>query len=200
MDRQALVAAGANYPYLQGLWALPMGLILPVVGLSNLERGPSGGWLLGIAAGALVLCGVGSLLIARHYRQHYGEVTPTTGRRVRHGVAVVAWALVLFVGANRYLLWSADSPVCVYASAFALATLAYYAILVGLRAHHVAIWGTVLVAGLLPVWGGLGADRDAIAMIPLGLALAVSGLLDQRLLARDFASFGQPLEGSNAGR
>ncbi|MEA2353873.1 MAG: hypothetical protein QOD61_2 [Solirubrobacteraceae bacterium] len=64
----------------------------------------------------------------------------------------------------------------------------YYAILVGLRAHHVVIWGSVLAAGLLPIWGGLGADRDALAMLPLGVALIASGLLDHRLLVRSFAS------------
>ena len=77
---------------------------------------------------------------------------------------------------------------CVYASAFALATLVYYAISVGVRAHHLVIWGSVFVAGLLPIWGGFGPDRDALAMFPLGLALIASGILDQRLLARSFRS------------
>jgi hypothetical protein len=107
---------------------------------------------------------------------------------VRHFLAVLAWAAVLFVGANKHLLWSPDSSICIFASAFALATLAYYALLVGVRRHHLVIWGTVLVVGLLPIWGGLGDNRDAWAMFPLGIALIASGLLDQRLLARAFAS------------
>ena len=108
--------------------------------------------------------------------------------------------MVLFVGANQALFWSPDGPQCIYASAFALATLAYYAILVGLRPHHIVIWGAIFVAGLLPIWGGLGVDRDALAMIPLGLAAIVSGLLDQRLLARSLAvTTDNRLEGTRVG-
>jgi hypothetical protein len=154
--------------------------------------------MLGILGGGLVLCLVAALLITRYYRNTYGTVTPTRSRHVRNAVAIVAWVAVLFVGANKYLLWSPDSTVCVYAAAFALATLAYYAILVGLRAHHVVIWGLVFAAALLPIWGGLGADRDAVAMFPLAAALIASGLLDQRLLARSFeAADTAHLENSN---
>ncbi len=188
MDREALESTAANYPYLQGLWAVPMGLLMPLAGITNLQDRPSGPWLMAIAGGILLLCGVGSLLIARYYREHYGRVTPTRSRQRRHAAAGVAWVAVLFVGANKYLLWSPDGPFCVFVAAFGLATLAYYAILVGLRAHHVAIWGSVVAAGLLPIWGGLGADRDALAMLPLGVAFIASGLLDQRLLVRSFGS------------
>jgi hypothetical protein len=56
------------------------------------------------------------------------------------------------------------------------------------------------VAGLLPIWGGLGVDRDPLAMIPLGLATMVSGLLDQRVLARSLAvPTGDRLEGTRVG-
>ena len=137
--------------------------------------------------GGLAIAGAASLLIGRYYRDHYGTVTPTRDRYIRQAVAIVAWIAILFIGANQALFWSPDGPQCIYASAFALATLAYYAILVGLRPHHVIIWGAVFVAGLLPIWGGLGADRDPLAMIPLGLAAMVSGLLDQRVLARSLA-------------
>jgi hypothetical protein len=190
MDRGRLESTAANYPYLQGLWAVQMGLLIPVAGVTNLQDGPSGPWLLAIFGGILLVCGAGSLLIARYYRDNYGRVTPTRSRQLRHAAAVVAWIVVLSVGANKYLLYSPDGPLCVFASAFALATLAYYAILVGLRTHHIVIWGVVLVAGLLPIWGGLGSDRDALAMIPLGVALIASGLLDQRLLARSFGGVG----------
>jgi hypothetical protein len=188
MERKALGAAVANYPYLQGLWAIPFGIGMVVAGVSNLQHRPSGPVLLGVFGGGLALCAVAALLITRHYRGNYGTVTPTRTRQLRHGVAIVAWAVVLFVGANRYLLWSPDSAVCVYAAAFAVATLVYYAVLVGLRTHHLVIWGLVFVAALLPVWGRLGADRDAVAMFPLAAALIASGLFDQRRLARSFRS------------
>jgi hypothetical protein len=60
------------------------------------------------------------------------------------------------------------------------------------------IWGSIFVAGLLPIWGGVGPDRDALAMFPLGLALIVSGIFDQRLLARTFRS-SRNLELENSG-
>jgi hypothetical protein len=188
MERKVLIAAAANYPYLQGLWVLPLGFMLILAGLSNLQRRPEEPWMSVILAGGLVLCGAAIVRIARYYRQNYGEVTPTRSRQVRHAVAVGAWLAVLFVVGGKFLFWSPDSPVCVYAAAFSLATLVYYAILTGLRTHHLVIWGSLLAVGLLPIWGGLGPDRDAIAMFPLGVALMVSGLLDQRLLMRAFGS------------
>lgn len=188
MTRKALESAAANYPYLQGLWVLPMGFMLLITGVSNLEPGLPERVMLGILGSGLVVSALAYWRISHYYRDTYGAVTPTRARQTRYAVALVTWIAVLFVGANRFLFWSADSPRSVYAAAFALATLAYYAILVGLRAHHVVIWGAVLVAGLLPIWGGLGANRDAIAMFPLGIALIASGLFDQRLLARSFGS------------
>jgi hypothetical protein len=199
MDRNTLETAAATFPYLQGLWSIPMGFMLMVAGASNLEHGPQGAGLLVSVGVGLALAAGSAGLIGRFYRDHYGTVTPTRERRIRSGVAVAAWAAVLFVGANRYLLWSAKSAVCVFAVAFAAATLVYYAILVGVRAHHLVIWGLVATCALVPIWGGLGADRDALAMFPLGAALIVSGLFDQRILARSMPSAGSGhIEGSHA--
>ena len=187
MEREKLESRAANYPYLQGLWAIPMGVMIVLAGVSNLERGPSTPVLLGLVVAGLLLCWGLSVRIAQHYRDAYGEVTPTRSRNVRSGIAVVAFVGVLAVVGSKYTFWSAGGPRCVYAVAFALGILAYYAILVGLRSHHLIIWGAVCAAGLLPIWGGLGADRDPLAMIGLGIALMASGAFDQRLLARSFA-------------
>ena len=175
-----------NYPYLRGLWAIPLGLMIIIAGISNLQHAPSGALLLGIVGAGLALSLLVSLLITRYYQDNYGEVTPTKSRQLRNAVALVAWVVVLFVAGSKHLFWSLDSSICVYAVAFALATLTYYAILVGLKPHHIVIWGSILVAGLLPVWGGLGLNRDPVAMLLLGAALMVSGIFDQRLLARAF--------------
>lgn len=200
MDRRQLESVAAEYPSLQGLWMIPLGIGMIVAGLSNRQDRPTGIAALVLILGGLGLAAATSLVIARYYREHYGSVTPTRDRLIRQGLALVAWIVVLFVGANQALFWSPDGPQCIFASAFALATLVYYAILTGLRPHHVVIWGAVFVAGLLPIWGGLGADRDALAMIPLGLAAMLSGLLDQRLLARSFTSAtGDPIEGTRVG-
>ncbi len=200
MERRQLEAAAANYPYLQGLWAIPLGIGMILAGISNLQNRPSEPVMLAIIIGGLALAAAVSLLIGRYYRDHYGSVTPTRDRTVRQAVAIGAWIAILFIGANDALFWSPDGPQCIYASAFALATLAYYAILVGLRPHHLIIWGAVFVAGLLPIWGGLGVDRDPLVMIPLGLLMMLSGVLDQRLLARSFRGAGtEQLEGSRVG-
>jgi hypothetical protein len=200
MERRQLEAAAANYPYLQGLWAIPLGIGMILAGISNLQNRPSEPVMLAIIIGGLALAAVVSLLIGRYYRHHYGSVTPTRDRTVRQALAIGAWIAILFIGANDALFWSPDGPQCIYASAFALATLAYYAILVGLRPHHLIIWGAVFVAGLLPIWGGLGVDRDPLVMIPLGLLMMLSGVLDQRLLARSFRETGtEQLEGSRVG-
>ena len=201
MERRQLESAAADFPYLQGLWTIPLGFGIIVAGISNLQARPTGIAAIALIVGGLGIAAAAALLIGRYYRDHYGSVTPTRDRTIRQAVALVAWIAVLFVGANQALFWSPDGPQCIYASAFALATLTYYAILVGLRPHHIVIWGAVFVAGLLPIWGGLGVDRDALAMIPLGLATMVSGLLDQRLLARSMAGLaGDGLEGSRVGR
>lgn len=188
MQRKVLESTAATYPYRQGLWAIPMGFMMFLTGVSNLEHGPRPLLLLAMLLGGLGLCWLVSQRIASFYRENYGEVQPSHSRHVRHAIAIAAWIIVLFVGGSHWLFWSADSPRCIYLAAFALATLTYYAILVGLRAHHIIIWGAVLIAGLLPLWGGLDADRDAIAMFPLGVAFLVSGLLDQLLLVRSFAA------------
>ena len=201
MDRRHLEAAAADYPYRQGLWAIPLGVGTIVAGVSNLHNRPSEPVFLAIIVGGLAIAGLALVLIGRYYRDHYGTVIPTRDRYIRQAVAVVAWIAILFLGANQALFWSPDGPRCIYASAFALATLAYYAILGGLRPHHVVIWGAVFVAGLLPIWGGLGVDRDPLAMILLGLLAILSGVLDQRLLARSFPQSGtEQIEGSRVGR
>ena len=200
MERRHLESAAADYPYLQGLWTIPLGIGIIVAGVSNLQSRPTGFGAMALILGGLAIAGAATLMIGRYYRDHYGTVTPTRERTIRQAVAIVAWIAILFIGANQALFWSPDGPQCIYASAFALATLAYYAILVGLRPHHLVIWGAVFAAGLLPIWGGLGADRDPLAMIPLELAAMLSGLLDQRLLARSFAMpAGDRLEGTRVG-
>lgn len=188
LDTSTLATTAATYPYLRGLWTIPLRVGMALADVFNLEQAPSNPILVGLLVGGLALCGGASWFIVRHYREHYGDVTPTKSRQRRQAVAIGAWIAVLFVAAYERLLWSPDSRLCVYGAAFSAATLVYYAILVGLRPQHVAVWVPVFVVSLLPLWGGLGTDRDAIAMVPLGAALILSGLLDQRLLARTLGS------------
>jgi hypothetical protein len=79
--------------------------------------------------------------------------------------------------------------------------LIYYGMTVGPKAHHVLIWGSLLVTGLLPVWGGVGLGTASNVGLALGgLAAIATGILDHRLLARTFGSTTRMnLENGNVG-
>ena len=94
--------------------------------------------------------------------------------------------------------WSLDLPVNATAVSFALVMLISYAIGVGLRAHHVIIWGALLLVGALPVRNG--ADPSKIGLVLAGMAVMVGGIFDHRLFARTFRSSKDlNLENSHAG-
>jgi len=201
MDRRQLESAGVRYPYFhsQGLYGVPAGIIWFLIGLSNLQSAPVDVWVL--AAGAVVcLAALGA--IGLYYQRTYGKVTPTPGRRRRHfGGALAGFAV--FVAVDQLIRTVSGRPptaaVSSYVTSWALGMLVFYAIAVGLKAHHVVVWGTLAVAGLLPIWG-VSVDRDAVASFPLGVATMVSGLLDHRLLMRTFAASSRlDLETTDAG-
>jgi hypothetical protein len=62
--------------------------------------------------------------------------------------------------------------------------LAYYALVSGLRAHHVVIWGSLVVIGLLPVWDG--ADPSNVGLVLTGAAVIVNGVFDHLVIVRTF--------------
>ena len=201
MERRQLESTAADYPYLQGLWMIPLGIGIIVAGVSNLQSRPTGIGALALILGGLAIAGSASLLIARYYRDHYGSVTPTRDRTIRQAVAIVAWIAILFVGANQALFWAPDGP---SASTPRPSRSRPWPI----TRSSSACGRTTSSSGVLsswpgssPIWGGLGVDRDPLAMIPLGLAAMISGLLDQRVLARSLAvPTGDRLEGSRVGR
>jgi hypothetical protein len=200
MDRKALESVAKHYPYLhlQGLYAIPAGLSWFLVGLSNLQRQPVKPLVLG--AGALVGLGVFGV-VALYYRNHFGSPTPTRSRQVRQYVAL-ALGFAVFVGVDqlaRTLLGRPPGqPVSSYAASWAVGMLVFYAIVGGLRTYHVVIWGSLFVAGVLPIWG-LSVDRDAVASFPIGVATMASGIFDHYFLVRAFqSSKRQSLEHTNA--
>jgi hypothetical protein len=64
--------------------------------------------------------------------------------------------------------------------------LASYAIGIGLSAHHVIVWGTLLVVGAVPVWDG--ADPGNVGLVLAGVAVIVCGAFDHRLFVQTFGS------------
>ena len=190
MERKTLESAARTYSHLRGLLSVPLGALLILAAVSNWEVGPFGSsWV--FVAGLLTMGGA-TLAISRHYDEHFGRITSTTGEQTRAAVLTVAAAgIVLGVSAvlRSEASWSLDVPVNALAAALAAALLTHYAATVGIRLHHIVIWGGVLVAGLLPVWGGLGlGDTSNVGLVMGGVAAILSGVFDHYLLVRRFES------------
>jgi len=189
MQRGNLEAAAARYTYLRGLFGIPLGVLIILVALVNWGACP-----LWAFPGAVAAAGAACLPIARYYNANYGRITPSAGQQARGAVAAVIGVAVL---AGVWLLlrgradWSLDLPVNAFAVAWALFMLISCAIYVGFRAHHVIIWGALLVAGALPVWHG--EDPTSIGLVLAGAAVMMSGVFDHRLLVRTFGPPG-PLD------
>jgi MFS family permease len=187
MQRGNLETAAANYSYLRGLFGIPLGGLIILAALVNWRVCPLWAFLVAVMA-----AGAACLPIARYYNENYGRLSPSTRQQARGAVAAVIG--VAAVGGGSLLLrgradWSLDLPVNAIAVSFALFMLISYAIYVGLRAHHVIIWGALLVAGALPVWNG--ADPSNISNVGLvlaGVAVMVSGVFDHRLFVHTFGS------------
>lgn len=199
MQRRKLETAAASYAYLRGLVFIPLGLLFILAALANWEVGPLRYvWAFPVAA---VLVGVACLPITHYYKEHYGRVSLSTRQHLRSAVAVLI-GLAVMIGGSSLLRseapWSLDLPVNAIAVAFALIMLISYAIGIGLKRHHVIIWGALLVAGALPVW--TGADPGNIGFLLAGVALMANGVFDHRLLVRTFGSSkGLNLQDSDAG-
>jgi hypothetical protein len=70
--------------------------------------------------------------------------------------------------------------------AFAAGMLISYGLGVGLKPHHIVIWGALLVVGAIPVWDGVDSANAGLALA--GVSVIVSGILDHRLFIRTFGS------------
>ncbi len=183
MQRRDLETAAANYSYLRGWFYIPGGALAILAALGNWQVGPlRHAWAFLVA---VALIGALCLPIARYYNEHYGRISISTRQHVRGAVGMVAGVAVI-VGGSLLLRsradWSLDLPVNATAVTLALVMLIAYAIGVGLKAHHVVIWGALLLAGALPVW--TGADPSNIGLVMAGVALMVCGVFDHRLLVR----------------
>jgi hypothetical protein len=196
MERKHLEAASAHVTYLRGLLAIPLGILFIITGVGNLGWGPLGNPWTFLAT--LLVLGMAYLGISRYYNDHYGRVTPSRGRQMRYHVASLILFTVGLVG-GPLLDFSFDLPISAFAATFALAMLAWFAICVGLRTRHLIILGSLLVAGLLPVWGSL-PDKVSVAWLPIGVATIAAGIFDHRALVRTYGSAKDPsLEDSDVG-
>jgi hypothetical protein len=184
VKRQELESAAFEYFNLRGLFGVPIGALFVLAALGNWRWGPlRHAWVFLLCVATI---GVASLLIHRFYNENYGRVTLSRRQQVRTTIVTGVFAPLMVVG--WFLLrsrvgWSLDLPVNPMAASFALTMLLYYAATIRLRAHHILIYGALLVAGLLPVWRG--DDPSNIGLVLAGVAVATAGLLDHRLLVRN---------------
>lgn len=187
MDREQLESAGAKYQGLRGLFAIPFGLLMIAAGLGNLEVGPfDSTWTF---PAIVLLAGLLSLPMMRHYNQSYGRVTLPPKVQVR-GVLIAVACIPLIVGAGM-MDNNLGLPIWAFLGAWALLMLISYGFSVGLKMHHVVIWGAVLIASLLPVWSGVEGDMRANAgLMVSGVAVMISGIFDPLLLVKAFGTLG----------
>ncbi|WP_326651629.1 MULTISPECIES: hypothetical protein [unclassified Streptomyces] len=197
MERRSLESAAAIYYYLRGLLSIPVGAMIIFAGLGNLAWGPlRHAW---VFMGCLLVAAAAYLLITRYYNENYGRVALPTRAQTKGAVATVVSAVVVAGGVQAD--WSLDLPLSLTAASFALIMVVYYAVGVGLRAHHTIICGALLAAGLVPVWGGAGADSKVnLGLILTGAATIATGIFDHRALNRAFGPSEELTAGnSNAG-
>jgi hypothetical protein len=186
MDRKDLHLAVAENSHLRGLYGVPVGLLAIFSALANAAWGPfTRDWFFGLAIIALAPLTWG---IARHYNAHFGRATPSAGYQTRLLLAVVVCAPAAFFGSlllSSRASWSLDLPVNTAAISMGLILLVICASTVGLRLHHVVVYGSLLVVGALPVWERGGMSGNA-GLFMSGVAIIVGGLLDHRLLVQRF--------------
>jgi hypothetical protein len=200
MDRKDVDSAVAENSHLRGLFGIPVGSLAIISGLGNARWGPfTHDWFFGLAVLVLAFVAWG---IARYYNVHFGRSTPSTGYLNRMLVALVLGVPIVFVGSlflSSRASWSLDLPVNTTAITMGAILLIAVASTVGLRAHHVAVYGALLVAGALPVWerGGMSGN---VGLFMAGAAIIIGGILDHRLLVRRFGPATiRGLEGDRAG-
>jgi len=183
MNTEQLRSAAAEHRYIRGLIQVPIGLLFIAAALGNEHWGPlDNDWV--FIAVVLLLAG-SALSINRFYDEHYGRVTPTADQQAKSfGVGLVSAALLfgLALLLRSRADWSLDLPVNPVPGVFGLTMLGYSATVVTLRPHHVVIWGSLAVAGLLPVWSG--DDPSNVGLVLCGVAVIANGVFDHLTIVR----------------
>ena len=115
----------------------------------------------------------------------FGQWRPSRAQSVKAALAIAAGVGLMTLGSlllRSRTSWSLDLPVNPIPATFGLLMVVYYSALVGLKAHHAVIWGALIVTGLLPVWNG--DDPSNVGLVITGVAVAINGIFDHRLLTR----------------
>ena len=180
MDRRELERAAVRGTSLRGLLAVPAGLLFLATGVANLSEGLGGDPFTFTAI--VVLLGSATWAIHRWYVEHFGRVRLSREQQVRYTAAsALCFGMPMIAGPT--LDFQLDLPVSLFAVLFGLGMLVWFGFTVGLAPYRIAVWGALVVVGLLPVWGGFD-DRASVGWLPIGVATIVTGVLDHRALVR----------------
>ena len=186
MNPHDMKTAAAENSYFRGLFGVLAGLLMVMAALGNAGWGPFEHDIAFFAG--LGVLGASALGLNQYYNDRYGRSRPTIRHHRRMAVAMFIGAPAVFAGSlllSSRASWSLNLPLNTIAISMALIMLMVGAATVGLRMHHVVIFGALLAAGLLPVWDREGMSGNT-GLWMAGIALIVSGLLDHRLLTRRF--------------
>jgi hypothetical protein len=162
-------------------------LLLP--GMTWLSDHVESFWLAMAPFGVILLA---YLAIHRYYDERYGHVTPSRRGEIPLIVAAIVVPIMLLPAIRAQL------PVNVVVIMAAVVGLVVIAARTGLERHHVAVYGTLLVAGALPVWSSV--DTLDGGLVVTGIAAIVNGILDHRLLVREFGPARTPALGNGDAR
>jgi len=186
MKPQDMTIAAAENTYFRGLFGVLGGLLLILSSLGNAGWGPFDHDVAFFAG--LAVLGAAALVLNRYYNERYGRSRPTIRHHRRMAVAMFVGAPAVFFGSlllSSRASWSLNLPLNTIAISMALIILMVSVATVGVRMHYVVVFGTLLVAGLLPIWEREGMSGNT-GLWMAGVALIIGGLLDHRLLVRKF--------------
>ncbi len=175
MDRRHLERAAVSHAQLRGLLLIPVGALFLLAALANRDAAPAWALAAGVLVTALVWLGIN-----RYYGRRFGHVRVSPRQQARDTLAVLL-AVAIVIGASVALR---DLPVNAIAISFAVAVGIGYAFGTGLRAHHIAILGALLIAGALPVWDGDWSANTGLVLA--GVAVALIGIFDHRAFLHTF--------------
>ena len=144
MDRHDVDTAVAENTDLRGLLGVAGGLLAIFAALRNEERWPFVNDAVFLPA--LGVLGLAAWGLSRYYNRHFGRSTPSSGYERRMLLALVVTLPAVLVGSlflSSRASWSLDLPVNTTAISLGLVLLVSFGATVGLRRHHVAIYGAL---------------------------------------------------------
>jgi hypothetical protein len=199
MERRAIETAAVENAQFRGLYGVVGGLLALLAASGNSEWGPfehPATFIIGV-----VILGGLTWPIHTYYATHFGRATPSAKQQRRIVATALVGIPVVILGSlwlSSRASWSLDLPVNTTATTLGLLLLLSIGASVGIRAHHLAIYGGLVVVGALPVWER-GGESGNTGLYLAGIAMIASGLLDHRLLVRRFGPATTDSEADRAG-